>query len=158
MGYAGNAALVGTPTAEMIASNTNDNAVSQSKSFTYLIPNIVNGAADGTYGLVTETHQILAPITVFPGTTVLTAIPGLPALPVAFPDVGVITIEFAGEWVLRSTATGKMGGATVEYAPAGSPDPTTKVITVLLDGAELPIPGGSAITFQDISGQGRPRS
>ncbi|HZI39719.1 MAG TPA: hypothetical protein VFF24_15545, partial [Acidimicrobiia bacterium] len=139
LGYAGSAALVGTPSAELLASNTGDNAVSQSKSFTYLIPNIVNGVADGTYGLVTETHQILAPITIFPGTTALPV--AIPALPV----VGVITVEFGGEWVLRSTATGKAGGAKVEYAPVGAATPTTKVITVKVDGTEL-----AAITLQDI--------
>jgi hypothetical protein len=103
LGYAANANLVNSGTDSLLASNTVDNAVQ--KSFTYLAPN-----ADGTYGLVTETHQILAPVTLFGGTS--------PAV-----------IEFAGEWLLRTTATGKPGGAKVEYAPVGSPTPTTKVIT-----------------------------
>ena len=141
LGYAGSARLVDSGPSDLLVSNTGENAVNQSKSFTLLIPNIVNGAPDGTYGLVTETHQILAPITVFPGT---------PAVGDILEPIGEITIEFMGEWVLRSTATGKPGGAMVEYAPAGSPDLTTKAITVLLDGEELPIPGGSSITFQDI--------
>jgi hypothetical protein len=115
LGYAANAKLVNSGPNSVLASNTVDNAVHQSKSYTYLTPN-----GDGTYGLVTETHQILAPVTLFGGT----AIP-------------VVTIEFAGEWVLRSTATGKAGGAKVEYAPGGSPTSTTKVITVKLAGTEI---------------------
>lgn len=115
LGYAANANLVnaGTPLTSLLATNTGANAVSQSKSFTYLIPN-----GDGTYGLVSETHQILAPITLIP------AIAGLPLL----------TVEFAGEWVLRSTATGKPGGAKVDYAPGGDPTSTTKVLTIKVAG------------------------
>lgn len=110
LGYAANANLVNTgdPLTSLLATNTGANAVHQSKSFTYLIPN-----GDGTYGLVSETHQILAPIT-------LLGIAGLP----------VLTVEFAGEWVLRSTATGKPGGAKVDYAPGGDPTSTTKVLTI----------------------------
>jgi len=89
--------------------------VNQSRSFTYLTPN-----SNGTYGLVTETHQILAPVTLFTGT-----------------PLPIVTIETAGEWVLRSTATGLPGGAKVEYAPEGSITPTTKVITVKLAGNEI---------------------
>jgi hypothetical protein len=101
------------------------NAVNQSKSFTYLIPN-----GDGTYGLVTETHQILAPITLLQGT----------ATPVS--------IEFLGEWVLRATATGKPGGAKVEYAPVGSPTSTTPVLKVTL-GTNTPL----ELSLQDLLGQ-----
>jgi hypothetical protein len=116
LGYAANANLVntGSPLASLLATNTGANAVNQSKSFTYLIPN-----GDGTYGLVSETHQILAPITLIAG------IAGLP----------VLSVEFAGEWVLRSTATGKPGGAKVDYAPGGDPTSTTKVLTIKAAGA-----------------------
>jgi len=119
LGYAANANLVntGSPLASLLATNTGANAVNQSKSFTYLIPN-----GDGTYGLVSETHQILAPITLVPG------IGGLPA---------TLSVEFAGEWVLRSTATGKPGGAKVDYAPGGDPTSTTKVLTIKVAGAVL---------------------
>ena len=40
----------------------------------------------------------------------------------------------AGEWILRSTATGKPGGAKVEYAPGGSPTSTTPVVTLSIAG------------------------
>jgi hypothetical protein len=141
LGYAGSAALVGTPSSGLLESNTGDNAINQSKSFTYLIPN-----SDGTYGLVTETHQILAPITVFPGTAALEGLPILEDLdlPLDLPT-GAITIEFGGEWVLRSTATGKPGGATIDYAPDGAGSPTTKVITVMFGDTEL-----AAVTLQQI--------
>ena len=132
LGYAGSARLVGTPSSEMLATNTGENAVNQSRSFTWLIPN-----GDNTYGLVTETHQILAPLTLIPGA--------------AEPLPDALSIEFAGEWVLRSTATGKPGGAKVEYAPVGSPDPTTKVITVKASGTEV-----LALTMQQfLSNEGR---
>lgn len=128
LGYAANARVINSEASSVLASNTVGNAVNESKSFTYLIPN-----GDGTYGLVTETHQILAPVTLFGGT----------ALP-------LVTIELAGEWVLRSTATGKPGGAKVEYAPGGSPTSTTKVIVVKLAGAEI----ASLTTQQLLSQQG----
>ena len=125
LGYAANAGLINSAEGSLVATNTVANAVNQSKSFTYLIPN-----GDGTYGLVTETHQILAPITLLQGT----------ATPV--------TIEFLGEWVLRATATGKPGGAKVEYAPAGSPTSTTPVLKITL-GAGTPL----EVSLQDLLGQ-----
>ena len=125
LGYAANAGLINSETGSLVATNTVANAVNQSKSFTYLIPN-----GDGTYGLVTETHQILAPITLLQGT----------ATP--------LTIELLGEWVLRATATGKPGGAKVEYAPAGSPTSTTPVLKITL-GAGMPL----ELSLQDLLGQ-----
>lgn len=136
LGYAGDANLVNSgTTAQLAATNTGTNALDQSKSYTYLTPN-----GDGAYGLVSETHQILAPVTVFPG---IAAIGG--AAP-----IGAITVEFGGEWVLRSTATGKPGGASVDYAPVGANTPTTKVITVKVGGVEL----GSLTTQQILSKNG----
>jgi hypothetical protein len=125
LGYAANANLINAPTS-LLATNTVANAVNQSKSFTYLIPN-----GDGTYGLVTESHQILAPLS-------LLGVAGLP----------LVTIEFAGEWVLRSTATGKAGGSKVEYAPSGAETSTTKVITVKAAGTEV-----ASLTTQQLLGQ-----
>jgi LPXTG-motif cell wall-anchored protein len=92
------AADIGTPT---------DRTVSQSKSFTYLRPE-----ADGTFAVVSETHETIAPITLFKGTS------------------NELKIEVGGEWVLRTISTGKPGGSTVEYAPAGNPTPTTPLITI----------------------------
>jgi len=108
LGFAANANLINSATGSLLATNTVANAVNQSKSFTYLIPN-----GDATYGLVTETHQILAPVN-------LGGVAGVP----------LVTIEFAGDWVLRSTATGQAGGAKVDYAPGGDPSSKTVVLTI----------------------------
>ncbi len=108
LGYAANASVLPAPNASALATSTGNDALNQSKSFTYLIPN-----GDGTYGLVTETHQTLAPVVLLDGVT-----------------GPLVTLTFAGEWVLRSTATGKPGGAKVEYAPGGSPTSTTTVLTL----------------------------
>ena len=43
--------------------NPTDRAVGQAKSFMHLVPN-----GDGTFGLVSETHETVAPITLFKGT------------------------------------------------------------------------------------------
>ncbi|TMK84198.1 MAG: hypothetical protein E6G57_15135, partial [Actinobacteria bacterium] len=87
--------------------NPTDRAVGQAQSFMHLVPN-----GDGTFGLLSETHETVAPITLFKGTA------------------NELRIELLGEWVLRSTATGKPGGANVTYAPAGNPTPTTPLITI----------------------------
>lgn len=112
LGYAANASVLPAPNASALATSTGNDAINQSRSFTYLIPN-----GDGTYGLVTETHQTLAPVVLLDGVT-----------------GPLVTLTFAGEWVLRSTATGKPGGAKVEYAPGGSPTSTTPVLTLAIAG------------------------
>lgn len=120
-GYAGSADLVTSSTEAMLATNTTpgNDAVSQSRSFTYLVPN-----GSGKYALVSETRQILAPITLLPG---IAAIGDLPA-------IGEVVIEFAGEWVLRSTATGLAGGSTVVYGPDPATSPEVKVLTIKVGG------------------------
>lgn len=87
--------------------------VSQTRSVSYLTPN-----GDGTFGIASETRQTIAPVTLLGG---------------------LLTIELLGEWVLRAIATGKPGGARVEYAPLGA-EPTTPVLLV----------NGSPITFQQL--------
>ena len=116
LGYAADAQLLDTSTANadgtmkapVVATDTTQNAraVSQAKSFTYLKPN-----GDGTWGVVSETHETIAPVTLFKGT------------------VNEVTIEALGEWVLRATSTGK--GSTIDYAPGGSVTPTTPVLRIL---------------------------
>ena len=96
-------------------------AVSQSRTFTYMFPN-----GDGTFGLASETRQTVAPISV--GANPLTG--------------GLITIEVAGEFVMRAIATGKPGGAKVEYS--GNP-----VITIKLAGVVVP---PTPLRLQDILG------
>src|SRR5437588_11153507 len=96
--------------------NPTDRAVGQAKSFMHLVPN-----ADGTFGLQSETHETVAPITLFKGTA------------------NELRIELLGEWVLRATATGKPGGASVTYAPAGNPSPTTPLISITPPGSPTQI-------------------
>jgi LPXTG-motif cell wall-anchored protein len=144
LGYAADAQLVdtgkenpdGSLGAPVIAADTGtptDRTVSQAKSFTYLRPE-----PDGTFAVVSETHETIAPITLFKGTA------------------NEIHIEAAGEWVLRTISTGKPGGSTVEYAPAGNPTATTPLLTI------VPPPGGPnqpasniILTTQQLFGSGK---
>lgn len=104
-------------------------AVSQSVSRTRLVPQT---AADGTvlgpnFGLMSETRQTIAPVTLFEGTP------------------GQITFEFLGEWVLRATATGLPGSARIHYGP-GTVSPQTPILRVIdAEGAVRDI-----LTFQQI--------
>ena len=82
-----------------------DRNVGQSRTFSYLVAN-----GDGTFGVVSEVHEQVLPVSLFNG---------------------AITVELLGEWVLRTTATGKPGGATVEYAPVGA-GPQTPVLRIKL--------------------------
>ncbi len=112
------APLVGTST-----SAGNPRAATQSRTVTYVIPN-----GDGTYGVVSETRQTVAPI------SLLSTVPGTGLL-----------IEVAGEFGLRAVATGKPGGASV--TALGTP-----VLTVssVVAGVTLPILG--PITLQQVVG------
>jgi LPXTG-motif cell wall-anchored protein len=117
------AADIGTPT---------DRTVSQAKSFTYLRPQ-----GDGTFAVVSETHETIAPVTLFKnmGGNANTE----------------LKIEVAGEWVLRTVSTGKPGGSFVEYAPAGNPSPTTPLVTITPPGG----PAQIILKTQDLFGPGK---
>ncbi|MFN2608967.1 MAG: hypothetical protein ABR511_13935 [Acidimicrobiales bacterium] len=106
-GYASNLQLVGTGAAAAVSTNVAANNVSESRTFTYLIPN-----GDGTFGVVSETHQLIAPISLLGG---------------------AVTIEVGGPIVMRAIATGKPGGARIEF-------PTPPQITVLVGGVPLVAP------------------
>ena len=67
---------------------------SQSRTVTYLRAN-----GDGTFGVVSETRQTVAPVSILADQLTQTA----------------ITVEVVGELGLRVTATGKPGGASVEF-------------------------------------------
>ena len=69
--------------------------VSRSESRTVVVP----GSAEGRRGLMSETTQVLGPVTLLAGTTSQTA------------------IEIKGQWALRVTADGKTG--SVSYSPQG---------------------------------------
>ena len=97
---------------------------SQSRTVTYMF-----GNGDGTFGVVSETRQTVAPISVLANQATSTA----------------ITVEIAGEFGLRVTATGKPGGSTVEYL--GNP-----VITITTTTLGIPVVLLN-ITLQDLLGQ-----
>jgi hypothetical protein len=98
-------------------------ATSQSRTVTYMAAN-----GDGTFGVVSETRQTVAPITLL-GTT---------------PGTGLL-IEIAGEFGVRATATGKPGGASV--ASIGTP-----VLTVSTLVAGVPVPVVGPVTLQQVVG------
>ena len=100
----------------------------ESQSMTYLVPN-----DDGqTYGVVSETKMILAPVTIADSETT---------------GQGALTIQVAGTWLLRVHATG-LAPATVQYGLLDPPeDPDTPIISFFQDGTLL---GG--LNFQDIFG------
>lgn len=85
----------------------------------------------GAEGLVAETRQTIAPVTFLAGT------------PTEF------TIELAGEWVLRASANGQDGGATVHYGP-GEASPETPVLRVLTPPEEE---GGEPVTEVQLTTQ-----
>lgn len=109
----------------------NQQQAAESQSMTYLIANKgPDGKADGTYGVVSETEMILAPITLADDVT---------------SGQGAITIDIAGTWFLRVIATGK-GPATVQYG-VGDVQPNTPILNFFQGGSPV---GG--LTFQDIFG------
>jgi hypothetical protein len=110
-GLAANLHLLGEVGSALVDTDVAGDNASDSRTFTYLIPN-----GDGTFGMVSETRQHVAPIGVL--NTPLTALGG------------GLTIEVAGEFGLRATATGKPGGASVEVL--GNP-----VLTIALGDTEL---------------------
>ena len=110
-GTAANVHLLGDVGSALLDTDVAGDQASDSRTFTYFIPN-----GDGTFGLVSETRQHIAPIGVI--NTPLTQLGG------------GLTIEVAGEFGLRATATGKPGGASVEVL--GNP-----VLTISLGDTEL---------------------
>lgn len=105
-------------------------ATTQSRTVTYVIAN-----GDGTFGMVSETRQTLAPIE-------------LNVLGALAPTLGNLLIEVAGEFGLRTVATGKPGGASVTHLG----DPVLTISTVL--GGATPIPVLGPITLSSLIGSG----
>lgn len=97
--------------------------VSQSTSRTAIVP----GTSAGRLGLMSETRQTVAPVTLFKGTD------------------NQFTIEVLGEWVLRAVADGVK--STIQYGP-GEENPETPVLRVLdKNGKEL-----GSLSTQDLLG------
>ncbi|MDQ6838049.1 MAG: hypothetical protein M3137_06865 [Actinomycetota bacterium] len=108
LGSAADLSLVGVPPNSLVGTATpadpTANTVSKSETFSYFIPN-----PDGSFGLVSEVHQIVAPITLL----------NTPAGP-------TISIEAAGEFILRSTSTGIPGDPRNGITYPGNPLITIK--------------------------------
>src|SRR5579884_313921 len=113
LGYASNLGLIsgglGSPTLSTTAA-TPDRSVSQSRSHTFLVPQAGASSPIRKFGLASETRETIAPITFFKG------------------QANQFTLEFAGEWVLRTTSDGNTG--TVFYGP-GNVTPDTPLLRVL---------------------------
>ena len=124
LGYAANVGLVNS--AVRSAATTPDRAVSQSRSHTFLVPQEGAPSPIRKFGLASETRQTIAPVTLFAGTG------------------NEITLEFAGEWVLRTVADGKTG--KVFYGP-GDVTPDTPLLRILRPGEENRI-----LSTQDLFG------
>lgn len=138
LGYAADAQILNTGTAGpdgfsqslvAAAASSPERRVSQSRSTTRLVPQVDGaGNATGAFGLSTETRMTIAPVTLFKG------------------QPTEVTIEFLGEWVLRATATGLPGGASVFYGP-GTVTPQTPVLRVLPAGGSETL-----VTLQQLLG------
>lgn len=109
LGYAANLGLIGSTVAS--AAPSPDRAVSQSKSHTFLVPQEGTPTPVRKFGLASETRQTIAPVTLFKGTP------------------NEVTLEFAGEWVLRTVADGK-AAVKLFYGP-GNVTPDTPILRIL---------------------------
>ncbi|HVL81173.1 MAG TPA: hypothetical protein VM840_06230 [Actinomycetota bacterium] len=98
----------------------NGRAISNSVSRTALVPqrNAAGQPIGPNFGLISQTRQTIAPVTLFAGTTNETR------------------IEFLGEWVLTVVATGIDGGAYVHYGP-GAVNPETLVANIVRAGQDV---------------------
>jgi uncharacterized protein DUF11 len=85
-------------------------AVSQSLSRARLVP---NAGQAGRFGVLAETRQTVAPVTLFKGD-----------------KLRELTIEVAGEWILRSTADGSTGAVTLGVEESNDDDrPLLRIIS-----------------------------
>ena len=132
LGYAANLGLVNSGAGPTLATaaDTPDRSVSQSRSHTFLVPQEGTSSPIRKFGLASETRETIAPVTFFKGQ------------PQQF------TLEFAGEWVLRSTADGKTG--KVFYGP-GNVTPETPLVRILDKNGAL-MSGVPQITTQTLFG------
>jgi uncharacterized repeat protein (TIGR01451 family) len=121
LGYAANLGLIsGVPLGSPVVSttaDTPDRSVSQSRSHTFLVAQEGAPSPIRKFGLASETRQTIAPVTFFKGVT-----------------GREFTLEFAGEWVLRTVADGKTG--KVHYGP-GNVSPSTPILRILDEAGQL---------------------
>jgi len=106
------------PNQGAVATNLTGDNVSESRTLTYLIPN-----GDGTFGMVAEMRQLVAPVNLLNG---------------------LLTVRIAGPLIMRVIATGKPGGARVEY-------PGTPVLSISTANGTIPVV--QPISLQSLLGQ-----
>jgi len=116
-GFVENLQVLPQGTTGVVATNTAGDNVNESRTVTYLVPN-----GDGTFGMVAETHLHVAPTQLLNGALIL---------------------QIAGPIIMRVIATGKPGGARIEY-------PGTPVLSLSTAGG---VPVVQPITLQQLLGQ-----
>ncbi|HEV3353868.1 MAG TPA: hypothetical protein VG076_13155 [Acidimicrobiales bacterium] len=124
---------LGDPNDQPLVSTTGgspaNRVVSTAKSFTHLVPN-----GDGSYALVSETHETIAPVTLFKGTA------------------NQITIEVLGEAVMKAIVTGSAATTKVVY----SPPPLVRITPPGGPPNDIPIPFGGQAPAIQVSVPGMP--
>lgn len=129
LGGNGNAPALDAPLLSL-DDQSSDRSVTQSTSRLKLVPS----GQPNVFGLMAETRQTVAPITLLQGD------PNGPA-----GEFRVITIEVLGEWVLRVVADGK--DSSVFYGPT-TDSPSTPVVRIL----DSELPEALLLTLQDLLG------
>jgi hypothetical protein len=113
-----------------------DRSVSNSVSHEKLVP---TGLPDN-FGLMSEVRQTIAPV------TLLAADDNDPTT-----AVRTVTIEVAGQWVLRAVAKGSPGGASVFYGP-GNVSPETPILKIIDSASDPADPATTVLDFQTLFG------
>ncbi|MDQ2826744.1 MAG: hypothetical protein M3Y04_07280 [Actinomycetota bacterium] len=138
LGYASNLQLLNTGTGSnaqtgftapavgtAISASGTPRGASQSRTVTYMVAN-----GDGSFGVASETRQTVAPISLLANQTLGTA----------------VTVEIAGEFGLRTVATGKPGGSSVSFV--GNP-----VLTVTSTVLGIPTTLVGPVSLESLLGQ-----
>ena len=124
---------LGDPNSQPVVATTGgqptNRQVSTAKSFTHLVPN-----GDGTFALVSETHETIAPVTLFKGTA------------------NQITIEVLGEAVLKAIVTGSTSTTKIVYAPP----PLVRIFPPGQPPQDIPVPAGGSNPAIQVSIPGTP--
>jgi len=108
----------------LVSTDTNPGGqdVVQTKSFTYLRPQ-----SDGSFAVVSEVREQLAPVVLFKGTA------------------NQITINVGGEWFLRTISTGKAGGSIVEQGTTAQDVPGTTSLLQIITGQNTQNPAAADV-------------
>lgn len=122
-GYVENLALLGG----LVGTAQTGDSASESTTVTYLVPN-----GDGTFGVVSESRQIIAPINLLPVNVAGTS----------------IVVEVLGPLVMKATATGKPGDPRNGISYPGTPTLRVRTITLGISTSIIDL------SLQDLLGSG----